>query len=63
MFALLKVAADCRWVDTGRYVTFVEISADIDMSLHLEERIAGHKLMQDTARQMDFEWRAIRDRH
>lgn len=57
MFPLLKVVEGCRWVDTGRYVTSAGISAGIDMSLHLVERIAGRELAEATARQMDFEWR------
>ena len=57
MFPLLKVVEGCRWVDTGRCVTSAGISAGIDMSLHLVERIAGRELAEATARQMDFEWR------
>ncbi|MCQ4321505.1 DJ-1/PfpI family protein [Stutzerimonas stutzeri] len=57
MFPLLKVVEGCRWVDTGRYVTSAGISAGIDMSLHLVERIAGRELAEATARQMDFDWR------
>ena len=57
MFPLLKVVEGYRWVDTGRYVTSAGISAGIDMSLHLVERIAGRELAEATARQMDFDWR------
>lgn len=57
MFPLLKVVEGCRWVDSGRYVTSAGISAGIDMSLHLVERIAGRELAEATARQMDFDWR------
>jgi len=57
MFPLLKVVENCRWVDTGRYVTSAGISAGIDMSLHLVERIAGRELAEATARQLDFDWR------
>jgi transcriptional regulator GlxA family with amidase domain len=57
MFPLLKVVENCRWVDTGRYVTSAGISAGIDMSLHLVERIAGRALAEATARQLDFDWR------
>jgi transcriptional regulator GlxA family with amidase domain len=56
-FPLLKVVEGCRWVDTGRYVTSAGISAGIDMSLHLVERIAGRELAEATAWQMDFDWR------
>jgi transcriptional regulator GlxA family with amidase domain len=57
MFPLLKVVENCRWVDTGRYATSAGISAGIDMSLHLVERIAGRALAEATARQLDFDWR------
>jgi len=45
-----------RWVDEGRVVTSAGISAGIDMSLHLVERLAGRELALLTARQMDFDW-------
>jgi len=45
-----------RWVDEGSIVTSAGISAGIDMSLHLVERLAGRELALKTARQMDFEW-------
>jgi len=44
-------------VDNGALVTSAGISAGIDMSLHLVERLAGHELAQATARQMDYAWR------
>ena len=43
--------------DEGRTVTSAGISAGIDMSLHLVERLAGRELAERTARQMDFDWR------
>jgi transcriptional regulator GlxA family with amidase domain len=52
------VLTDVRWVDTGRVVTSAGISAGIDMSLHLVARLAGFKLAQDTAHQMDYPWTA-----
>ncbi|MEP6506025.1 MAG: DJ-1/PfpI family protein, partial [Betaproteobacteria bacterium] len=45
-----------RWVDQGRVVTSAGISAGIDMSLHLVERLQGRALAVRTARQMDFDW-------
>ena len=53
----LKVRKDRRWVDSGQIVTSGGISAGIDMSLHLIERLVGLDLAQRTARQMDYEWR------
>lgn len=59
----LNVREGLRWVDGGRIangraalVTSAGISAGIDMSLHLVERLAGRALAERTARQMDFEW-------
>ena len=45
-----------RWVDNGRIVTSGGISAGIDMSLHLVERLAGRELAELTARQMEYDW-------
>ena len=56
MFPALNVLSDRRWVDEGRIVTSAGISAGIDMSLHLVERIAGRDLAERTARQMEFDW-------
>jgi transcriptional regulator GlxA family with amidase domain len=48
---------DVRWVDQGRVVTSAGISAGIDMSLHLVERLASAELAQATSHQMDYDWR------
>lgn len=55
-FPGLAVQAERRWVDEGRIVTSAGISAGIDMSLHLVERIAGRALAERTARQLEFDW-------
>lgn len=55
-FPGLQVIDSVRWVDTGRYVTSGGISAGIDMSLHLVERLAGRELALRTAHQMEFRW-------
>jgi transcriptional regulator GlxA family with amidase domain len=51
-----KVVEGVRWVDEGRVVTSAGISAGIDMSLHLVERLEGRALALATARQMDYVW-------
>ena len=56
MFPSLNVQTGKRWVDEGAVVTSAGISAGIDMSLHLIERVAGRELAIRTARQMDFDW-------
>lgn len=52
----VRVRAARRWIDTGAVVTSAGISAGIDMSLHLVERLAGRALAERTARQMDYTW-------
>ena len=52
----LSVREDRRWVDTGAIVTSAGISAGIDMSLHLVERLHSRELALRTARQMEYEW-------
>lgn len=52
----VKVQAGHRWIDNGKIVTSAGISAGIDMSLHLVERLAGRALAERTARQMDYDW-------
>jgi transcriptional regulator GlxA family with amidase domain len=47
-FPALQVLNGPRWVSG--------ISAGIDMSLHLVERLAGRELALATARQMDYAW-------
>lgn len=56
MFPDLHVIENQRWVDAGRIVTSGGISAGIDMSLHLVERLAGRALAERTARQLEFDW-------
>lgn len=53
----LRVLEGRRWVDNGAVVTSAGISAGIDMSLHLVERLHGRELALRTARQMDFDWK------
>lgn len=45
-----------RWVDEGAVVTAAGVSAGIDMSLHLVERLASRDLALRTARQIEYEW-------
>lgn len=52
----VQVREGLRWVDEGAVVTSAGISAGIDMSLHLVQRLAGHDLAVRTARQMAFDW-------
>lgn len=56
-FPALRVEPAHRWIDEGRIVTSAGISAGLDMSLHLVERLTSRELAVATARQMDYEWR------
>ena len=52
----VRVQAGVRWVDHGAVVTSAGISAGIDMSLHLVQRLHSRDLALRTARQMEFQW-------
>lgn len=56
MFMNLEVMHDVRWVDEGKNITSAGISAGIDMSLHLIERLCSRELAEATAKQLDFDW-------
>ena len=55
-FPQIDVVSDRRWVDEGSVVTSGGISAGIDMSLHLVERLTGRDLALRTAGQMEYRW-------
>ncbi|WP_077923353.1 DJ-1/PfpI family protein [Spirosoma sp. 209] len=44
-----------RWVDTGRIITSVGISAGIDMSLYVVGRLLGKDVADETARYMQYD--------
>ena len=50
----LSVVEDVPYVDEGRIVTSAGISAGIDMSLHLVERLAGADTAAWTARRLEY---------
>ena len=56
MFPHIEVIEGTRWVDTGQIVSSAGISAGIDMSLHLVERLVSKDLAVRTAKQMEFDW-------
>ena len=55
-FPAVRVIEGPRWVDQGAVITSAGISAGIDMSLHLVQRLHSRELALRTARQMDFDW-------
>jgi transcriptional regulator GlxA family with amidase domain len=50
------VKRDVRWVDEGDVVTAAGVSAGIDMSLHVVERLLGRDVAESTARYMEYRW-------
>jgi transcriptional regulator GlxA family with amidase domain len=52
----VNVLPNVDWVDQGRIVTSAGISAGINMSLHLVERLHSPELAVATARQMQYVW-------
>lgn len=55
-FPKASVSREVRWVDEGNLVTSAGISAGIDMSLHLVERLAGLPLAEEVAHYMEYHW-------
>ncbi len=55
-FPQVTVERGVRWVDEGQIVTSAGISAGIDMSLHMVERILGREVAEMTAKQMEYSW-------
>jgi transcriptional regulator GlxA family with amidase domain len=60
LFPDVTVIENTPWVDEGEVVTSAGISAGIDMSLHLVERLAGRDHALKTARQMEYNWMTAR---
>ena len=58
-FPSVRVVEGVRWVDEGAVVTAAGISAGIDMSLHLVERLASRDLALRTARLMEYAWAEV----
>jgi len=55
-FPQTRVQREVRWVDEGPLVTAAGISAGIDMSLHLVERLSGRELAEHVAHYMEYRW-------
>lgn len=55
-FPSVTVLKGRRWVDEGAILTSAGISAGLDMSLYLVERLVNRELALRTARQMDYHW-------
>lgn len=55
-FPQTTVIENTRWVDEGNIISSAGISAGIDMSLHVVERVLGREVAENTARQMEYDW-------
>ena len=55
-FPEVGVQEGVRWVDAGKIVTSAGISAGIDMSLHILERLYGSEVAQATAHHMEYDY-------
>jgi len=51
------VHANQRWVDNGSVVTSAGVSAGIDASLHIVDRLWGEDVARATAQYMEYDWR------
>jgi transcriptional regulator GlxA family with amidase domain len=51
----IEVRPDDRWVDDGDVVTSSGVSAGIDMSLHLVQRLASTERARDVRRRMQYD--------
>jgi len=52
----LNVQEGVRWVEDGNLISSAGISAGIDMSLYIVEKLYSKELALATAKQMDFSW-------
>jgi transcriptional regulator GlxA family with amidase domain len=52
----LRIEGKRRLVDNGAIVAAGGVTAGVDLSLHLVERLAGRELALATARHMDYDW-------
>jgi transcriptional regulator GlxA family with amidase domain len=55
-FPQATVQRDVRWVDEGTVITAAGVSAGIDMSLHLVDRLLGQTLAEQVAHYMEYHW-------
>ena len=51
------VDENVRFVEDGTLVTSAGVSAGIDMSLHVLDRLCGPEIALHTARNMEYDWR------
>jgi transcriptional regulator GlxA family with amidase domain len=52
------IREDVRFVDTGKVLTSGGISAGIDLSFHIVQKLLGEEIAAKTARYMEYNWKA-----
>jgi transcriptional regulator GlxA family with amidase domain len=52
----VKWVTRARWVDDGKIVTSSGVSAGMDMTLHVIERLFGSKAAEGLAQGTEYEW-------
>ena len=45
-----------RFIDNGRVMLSAGISAGIDLSFHIVDKLLGHEIAQETAKWMEYDW-------
>lgn len=55
-FPTIDVRREVRWVEAGDVITAAGISAGIDMSLHVVQRLFGEEIATRTATFMEYVW-------
>jgi transcriptional regulator GlxA family with amidase domain len=58
LYPSLEVIENTQWLDESRVITSAGISAGIDMTLHLVERLQGRETAPWTALRMEYEWQS-----
>jgi transcriptional regulator GlxA family with amidase domain len=56
LFPATEVLAGVRWIDDGAVISSAGISAGIDMSLHVVERLCGQDMAASAARAMEYDY-------
>lgn len=52
----IKVSPEKRWVDNGNIILSAGVSAGIDLSLHIVEKLQGAEVAKETARYMQYDY-------
>jgi transcriptional regulator GlxA family with amidase domain len=55
-FPAIEVVEGVRYVDAGKYVSSAGITAGIDLSLHLVERLHGYEVARRAARALEYDY-------